>query len=446
MARGVSKKGQTIEIISTPLEENIPVKYAIVGRIDWLSGAFEPQALEGNRILKVSDGSDLARMKEWLDKHINHYTDIETTGESKELGLDPWRKTSRVVLFQIGNTDQVFVLQPELIPELKEYLESTDYIHVFQNGVFDWKYIYAKYKIHINRIYDTMLAEQLLTSGKNGIRVGLDKIARRRPPYRMINKATREEFIEFKGKFTKKMVDYAVRDIVLMPPIMEDQMADLKRLKMEAVAQDEFDLVPVTGSMELFGVPFSHKTLRLALKYYSYRQEQLELQILAAYDTSMVAAGNVNHTLIPELKAFSFDLNSPTKKLAALRALGFELDNVQRDTLEEIDHPVAALLAEYSAVVKINSTYGMNLIERINPETKRLQVEFHQLGSGDRESGKKGTIATGRYSSDFQQLPKAANRYDEVRDNTELQQVGILFEAQIQDLLKETGEINGKST
>lgn len=445
MAKGVSKRGQIIEVVSTPLEEIIPIKYAIVGQSQWIDNAFEPAALKDARLVRVSDPSNLARVKEWLDKHSNHFTDVETTGEDVELGLDPWRESSRILMMQIGNASQVFVIQPDLIPEFKEHLESEDYLHVLQNGVFDWKFIYAKYRVHMNRFFDTMLAEQILTSGKNGIRVGLAEIARRRPPYRMINKSVRKDFIVFVGKFTKRMVEYAVRDIVLMPPIMEDQLKELKKWHMEVVAQDEFNLIPVTGSMELFGVPFSPKTLRLALLYYAHRQQELELEILEKYDSAMIEAGKEHNSLLSELK-FGFDLNSPTQKLAALRELGFTLDNVRRDTLEEIDHPIAVLLAEYSNVMKINSTYGENMIKRINPETKRLQVEFHQLGSGDRDTGKKGTIATGRYSSDFQQLPKAANRYDEVCDTTELQQVTELFAGQIEILLKEIGKTNEQST
>lgn len=445
MAKGVSKRGQVIEIISTPLEEVIPVKYAIVGRSEWIDNAFLPEATEGIRLVRVGDPSDLSKVKEWLDKHINHFGDTETTGEDKVLGLDPWRENSRILMLQMGNADQVFVIEPDLIPEFKEHLESTNYLHIFQNAVFDWKFIYAKYKVHINNIYDTMLAEQILTSGKRGMRVGLAEIARRRPPHRMTNKAVRKEFIVFRGRFTKKMVEYAVKDVVLMPPIMADQLRELKKWGMQMVAQDEFNLVPVTGSMELFGVPFSPKTLRLALLYYAHRQQELETQILANYHNAMVKADKETNSLFIDMK-FGFDLNSPSQKLAALRELGFELDNVRRETLEEIDHPIAVALAEYSNVMKINSTYGENLIQRINPETKRLQVEFNQLGSGDNDSGKTVNIATGRYSSDFQQLPKAANRYDEVRDAEELQQATQLFAAQIEQLLQETGKTNEQST
>jgi DNA polymerase I-like protein with 3'-5' exonuclease and polymerase domains len=434
MAR--SRKGQTIAIVSTQLEEHIPVKYSIIGRSEWIDRYFEPEALEGIRVLRVSDPSQLHRVKEWLDKHKHHFMDTETTGEDKRAGLDPWRSSSKLLMMQIGNADQVFIVDPDLIPEFKEHLEDPQYTHVFQNGVFDWKYIFSKYNVHINHFYDTMLAEQLLTSGKV-IPVNLAAIARRRPPYRIISKSTRRQFVEFQGKFNKEMVYYAARDIVLLPPIMEDQIKQLKEFNMEVVAEDEFNLIPVTGSMELGGVPFSEKTLRLALLYWQKRQDRLEKEILEVYDSRVSAKGDRYGYLLPDMK-FEFDVGSHAQKLKALRELGFEIDDTKRDTLDSINDPIAELLGLYSEALKVNSTYGENLIQRVNPDTHRLQVEFNQLGHGDIESkaGKATTIATGRYSSDFQQLPRGRVIYEPVIDE-ELEQIQAMFQSKIDTLLKE---------
>lgn len=437
MARG--GKGQTIEVVSTPLEEYIPIKYVVVGRSEWIDRYFEPEALEGIRVVRVSESSHMHRVKEWLDKHTRHNIDTETTGEDKRSGLDPWRAGSRLLMLQIGNEDLVFVVDPDLIPELKEHLEDPKYIHVLQNGIYDWKYIYSKYGVHINHFYDTMLSEQLLTSGRS-VPVNLAAIARRRPPYRIITKAVRRQFVEFKGKFTREMVYYAVRDIVLLPPIMDDQLMQLKKLDMSVVAEDEFHLIPVTGSMELGGVPFSEKTLRLALLYWQKRQDELERTILQIYDERMNKKGAQSGFLLPDLK-FEFDVGSATQKLTALRELGFQIDDVKRDTLDLIDDPIADLLGKYSEAVKINSTYGENLIQRVNPNTHRLQVEFNQLGHGDIEAkaGKATTIATGRYSSDFQQLPRGRTLYETVT-GSELELVQAKFQAKIDELLKEAGK------
>ena len=438
MAKGISKKGLTIEIVSTALEEHVPVKYAVVGRGEWIDRYFEPLALEGVRQVRVSDSSDLHRVKEWLDKQKYHFMDTEGTG------LDPVDPTVQLVLLQIGNRDLVFVIQPELIPEFKEQLENPLHVHVLQNAVHDWKFLLHRYNVHTNNLYCTMLAEQLLTSGRAGMPVNLAAISRRRPPCRIITKAIRKKFVAFNpetDKFTKEMVYYAVRDVVLLPDIMETQLADLKRLEMETVAYDEFNLVQVTGSMELGGVPFSEKILRLALLYWQQRQDDLEREILKQYDTRMNDRGAQTGFFEELGLKFEFDVGSQTQKLTALRELGLELDDVKRDTLESINDPIADLLGRYSEAVKINSTYGENMIGRIHPETKRLQVEFNQLGHGDVEAkaGKATTIATGRYSSDFQQLPRGRVLHQLVI-GSELVSVQALFQTKIDELLKEAGQ------
>lgn len=440
MAKGISKKGRTISVVSTPLEEHIPVKWVVIGRSEWIDTSFLPSALVGIRQVRVSEPSQMHEVKEWMDKHKNHFIDTETTGDDKRSGLDPWHPKSRLLMMQIGNEDLVFVVDPYLVPEFKEHLESPFYLHVFQNGVFDWKYILAKYNIHINHFYDTMLAEQLLTSGRMGMPVNLAAIARRRPPYRIITKAVRKEFIEFKGKFTPEMVYYAVRDVVLLPPIMNSQLVDLRKFDMMMCAEDEFNCIPVTGSMELGGVPFSERTLRLSLLYWEHKQQVLERKILDEYDKRRVQQGDDRGWLLPNMK-FEFDINSQTQKLAALRALGLEIDDVKRDTLEEINDPIATLLGEYSETLKVTSTYGENMLHRVNPATKRLQVEFNQLGHGDIEAkaGKATTIATGRYSSDFQQLPKARHLYALV-EGSELQAVEARFAEQVNLLRSNYGQ------
>lgn len=436
MSKRASSKGLSIQIISTPLEEYIPIDCTIIGNDDWLFGSFDRQALVKFDAVSATK-TNLNIVRDWLDTHKNRCLDTETTGADKKSGLDPWRSTSRMLLAQIGDEKKVFVIQPDLLPEFKEQLEDKRYVHVLQNGIFDWKYLFAKYNIHINSFFDTMLAEQLLTSGKLGLLVNLAAIARRRPPHRIITKAVRKEFFEFKGTFTEEMIYYAARDIVLLPSIMHNQTVELERFGMMVVAQDEFHLIPVTGSMELGGVPFSERTLRLALVYWKKRQDDLERKILKIYDERVSSKGNRAGFLLPDMK-FEFDVNSPSQKLAALRELGFSIEDVKRETLEELDDPIAQLLGQYSEALKINSTYGENMIQRMNPTTHRLQVEFNQLGHGDIEAaaGKATTIATGRYSSDFQQLPRARVLYEKVT-GPELNQVQALFGNKIKQLIEE---------
>jgi len=428
-------RGKSIEIVSHQIEEKIPINYYVVGYKEWLEDGFETEAVPRSQWIIIDEGRECKQLSWIVDTLIEMGTiglDTETTGEDKKSGLDPWREGSKLLLLQLGNESKVFLIQPGLVPYLADVLENKTLLHLGQNLVYDFKYLFVKYKIHINNMYDTMLAEQLLTSGLNGIKVGLADLARRYKPYRMISKEVRADFIHFKErgeKISKDMAYYAARDIILLFPVMNEQKEQLKHWKLEVVAQDEFNVLPVTASMELNGVNLDRDTLKLALSYWESRQKELEIEILNSYDKELKSKGKVELSLIPEVKNV-FDLNSPAQKLAALRNLDFDIENVQRETLESIDHPIAKALAEYSNVMKVTSTYGENLLKRVNTKTGRLHPEFNQLGSGDGSLSKKGTIATGRYSSDFQQMPRPTERFCEVKGE-ELSEIQQLFSEKI---------------
>jgi hypothetical protein len=442
MAKGASKKGRSMGPVSQQLEEFWPVNFDVVGRPEWIQGSFEPGAVAEGQKLLVSSSSDLAETKEWLDKEPQHIIDTETTGPGKYGGLDPLNPGFRITMLQMGTSKRVLVIDPALIPEYKAHLESTKFLHVLQHALFDFKGLLAKYKIHMNRMYCTMLSEQLLTSGLSGVGVGMPDIVRKYYPHRLITKELRKQFIHFQetGRFTKKMTWYAVRDIAALEPVVTEQCKEFVRWKMEKVAQDEFDVIPCTAMMELGGVPLDVRILRLAIAWWTARELDLAEQISKTYDQLVSDKGEKGLFLFPEMREV-FDIKSSSQKLEALRRVGVDVDDTKRDTLEAVGHPLTKLLVEYSEVAKVISTYGENLIAKVDSETGCLYPEFNQLGSGDIESKagklKKSTIATGRYSSDFQQLPRPEARFERIYDTAEIKRIRLEFGSIIADTVKE---------
>jgi DNA polymerase-1 len=442
MARGAIRTGRSVGPVSEQLEEFFPINFDVIGTREWIEGCFEPGTMTEEQKIIVSSSGDLAESKEWLDKRPVHTVDTETSGDlqrDKYDGLNPLSPTSKIVMAQIGTPDRALLIEPQLIPEYKEHLESTHFLHVLQNAVFDFKFLLKKYGIHMRRMYDTMVGEQLLTSGIPGVGVGMPDITRKYYPHRLITKELRKQFMDFKGVFSRKATIYAARDIVVLEPVMTEQCKLFKQFKMEMVAQDEFDVIPCTAMMEVGGVPIDVRTLRLAISWWQKRERELVEKIMKMYDELVNNQGEKALFLLPEMREV-FDVKSSSQKLEALSKIGIELDDTKRDTLEAIDHPLTRLLVEYSEVAKVCSTYGENLIARVDPRTGRLYPEFNQLGSGDLESRsgrvKKSTIATGRYSSDFQQLPRSEPRYEKVLDTAEIKRVREAFSEEILDAME----------
>lgn len=445
----MARKGQVFEPVSTPLEDYVPVNYKVIGTADWFAKRFEPDAVNEDQKIVISTSGDLAPYKEWLSRQRALGADTETTGRivkgNKGYSMNPVNEGTRLVLLQLGTEELTYLIDPDLIDEFKEPLESTKILKILQNALYDFKWLLTKKGVHIARIYDTMLAEQVRTAGMMGVKVGLADMARKYDPHYIISKAVRGLFVELnEGKMSRPMVYYAARDIPLMFPIFREQLKDLKFHKLESTAQLEFDCIPCTAEMELGGVYLKEAPLDLLIKYWQKRQEDMGEQILAMYSEELKNKGISSVGMIPDLDE-AFDLGSASQKLVALRKLGFELDDTKRETLMELDHPLAKLLGEYSNVTKMTSTYGDNMKEKINPFTGMWHPRFAQMGSGETEaaSGRDNTTttATGRYVSDAQQFPRKTERYANEKDQVLLGLVADHFKDAIADIERRDKDI-----
>ena len=130
----------------------------------------------------------------------------------------------------------------------------------------------------------------------------------------------------------------------------------------------DLKLAPVLASMELYGVGVDIDALHNLSRSFDAQIKALETQI-HSYGTEPF---NLNSTR--ELAHFLFDtlgLEPATKKN---RQHGLSTD---QDTLESIDHPVAALILEYRALSKLRSTYAESLATLADPQTSRIHGRFN---------------------------------------------------------------------
>ncbi len=416
----MARKGQRVfKPIATPLEDEIPFTYQVVGKPEWFETAFDPGAVLPEERIVINSMSDLDPVKARVETWPAQGVDTETTGpyytDDKGYSMNPVNPDCKIVTLQIGSEDHVFVIDPDLSDEFKGTLESQKHLHLAHHWLYDFKWLKVKKEIHPLRLYCSMLAEQVLTAGKMGTKVGLADCSRRYEPNYIISKAIRSMFVHLnEGRMSREMVRYAARDIPLLFPLLREQAKELERLNLKQTAQLEFDVIPCTAEMEIGGVFLNTTKLQLLIKYWIERQEEMEAKIINLYSDRRKQMGSVNF-IIPELKEV-FDLGSNKEKIEALKKIGIDLDDVKRATLMTVDDPIAKLMGEYSAITKMTSTYGDNMLQKINENTNRWHPRFAQMGSGASEGDAQGrdskeTTATGRYVSDAQQFPRKAERY-----------------------------------
>jgi DNA polymerase I-like protein with 3'-5' exonuclease and polymerase domains len=405
------------ENYATPLEEDVIAPFIVVGSPEWIERSFEKGALLPDEIRYINKTNDLEFFRQFLHNTVERVIDTETTGpkdgeNEKAYNMNPLNPDTEMIVFQVGDREITYLLEPALLPLCKSELEEDGHINIAHNWNYDYRWLFVKYNIRIPNMFCTMLAEQINTSGLIGMRVSLQDTARRRAHY-LISKAVRDEFINYKGYMTRNMVKYGARDCKLLFGIMDWQVKFFKEYGLEALAQLEFDVIPCTAELELDGITLDLDKIQIIIDYWVQREKEASEEILTLYDDELKKMGKNSYFLFEGLTDV-FDLNSNKDKLRALAEMGFDLEDVKRETLKETDHDLARKLAEYSAITKKTSTYGQNMVDRINLYTGKWHPKFNQLGSGEMQSkGKenKDTIATGRFSGDGQQFPKPVDLY-----------------------------------
>lgn len=241
-----------------------------------------------------------------------------------------------------------------------------------------------EFSIYIHGIFDTMLAEQIITA--QNYPVGLAEVALKYTG-QVLDKTQQKSFIDMPAMamFTPEQVEYAAKDVEILFPIFDDQNKLLQDSGQSKIAQIEFDLTGVVASMELEGLPVNVSKWRGKLSDYKIKHKDSELKFL-----NIIFDGDIyseqQGMFEPTLKVFNV---SSSKQVAnALVGLGIELPKTDKGnyktdetTIEKIHHPATEALLEYREYDKILSTYGESFIAHLHPFTNRIHPDFGQIGT-----------------------------------------------------------------
>ena len=174
-------------------------------------------------ILVARDQGEIELAYQRLSKAARLGCDTETSGFNSRVGK----------LFSVQFSDGNFnVLVPVsegvALGNLADILADDSIVKIFHNAKFDLEFL-TDGGHAVNNIFDTMIAEKVLTKGAGQssslaetlyryFAVDLDKSQRA--------KLSRK----WDGIWTDELVDYALSDVVYLPRLMDEQMAWLEKL------------------------------------------------------------------------------------------------------------------------------------------------------------------------------------------------------------------------
>jgi DNA polymerase I len=333
--------------------------------------------------------TDAATVQAWLRQAGGARVvavDTETTG------WDPYRDRLLLVQVSAGPDRPVLVVDATQVDPraLQGVLADGAVLKVFHHGSFDLRFLAAA-GIHVRRVADTMLAQQLLDGGEaNDAGVSLAALAGFRLGMRL-DKSVRETFGD--GPVTDAQLQYAADDAAATWGVFDRQWRELVGHGLTRVAQIEFAALPVLADLQLRGVALDADRWRRLVGALETDLPALEDRVQAALVTE--------HSPRDLFGPVRVNLDSPEQVRDALARCGIDLPATRESLLRDhADHPAVAAFLEYRQVRKVTSNWGGDWVERVvHPTTGRVHADWRQI------------VGTGRISCsdpNLTQVPKDA--------------------------------------
>ena len=221
------------------------------------------------------------------------------------------------------------------------------------------------------RIFDTQLAYQLITAGKDNVKSSLKAVSKKLLDIKLDKS---EQVSDWKAdNLTDSQLKYSAVDAKILLPLREKLKEEIFRANLAKVAKIEFDCVLAVAHMEYNGMLLDLAKWQGILESAEVRKKELSIELQNLLPSE-------NNTL------FQLDINldSPKQLKEALHRAGIDCQNTNSKTLKKLlpDYPqIIKPLLEYKKLSKLLSSFGDSLVKKINPVTGRLHGSYWQLGS-----------------------------------------------------------------
>lgn len=338
---------------------------------------------------------------------LNYLNNLESIAlDSETEGFDPYTKS--MISLQLGNRERQYVIDISTvnIQLYKEVIESK--LILIQNAKFDLKFLF-KYKIVPMRIYDTFLAERVLSTGLDYVQKNLGALV-----FGYCGISLDKSIVTVIGTegLTTRVIQYAADDVKYLHEIMEKQMIRINELRLQKTISLDNKYVLVLAYIEYCGVYLDSKKWKI--KCIEDRQhlldvkEELDKYILDR-ENEFSEFIDKQYDLFSEGFTCRINWNSEKQVVPLMQQLGVNTNVKDKHTgiiKNSIDqkvlrpqigvHELVLIYIKYKGHQKEVSTYGENWFNYINPITHRIHTSYTQimntgrLSSGHRGNKKKG--------------------------------------------------------
>lgn len=340
-----------------------------------------------------------------LEEGINLLKDKEELGlDTETQGLDIY--TKNLLLLQIGNYEFQVLFDIDSfgykIPiELINFLNNSSILFILQHAKFDLKFLFIQ-GIVLKNVYDTMLAEIIITNGSQYAGRGLADLAEKYCQVHL-DKSIRGEIIT-KGLNDNVLV-YGANDVKYLPKIKKKQLAIAKDLGVIRAIELDNTFVIVLAYVEYCGIKLDYSKWKTRTHY--KLDELLELKIKLddfLWKDKKYKYFSGMQDMFTGKQECILNWDSPKQVIQLFKEYG--INTILKDKGEDKETIDAKVLdpqankfeilppyLEYKTLQKVVSTYGLNWGKYINSITGRIHTTFKQimdtgrLSCGDKRDG-----------------------------------------------------------
>ncbi|MGQ0543206.1 MAG: hypothetical protein ACT4O9_15385 [Blastocatellia bacterium] len=188
----------------------------------------------------------VARTSEDIESACGRLSKAKVLGcDTETSGLNP--KFGKLFSIQFSDGDfNVLVPLSEGVElgRLADILANEQIVKIFHNAKFDMEFLSAN-GFSVANIFDTMIAEKVLTRGANQSASLAETL------YRYfavdLDKSQRTKFTKkWDGIWTDELVEYALSDVVHLPRLMREQNEWLDKLGLQSAYSEQMERITIT--------------------------------------------------------------------------------------------------------------------------------------------------------------------------------------------------------
>lgn len=338
--------------------------------------SISPEAALNPEIVVVTSAEDLRSALAEVAAAGICGLDTETAGPGKTGGLDPHVGEIRLVQVAVPSASGVKVFVADMY-QVKDFSPFWDLwsddgvLKVLHNAKFDLKFFrkHLGRRLPLGRLFDTMLASQLIACGLD---VGSHSLAACCQRFLGVHLDKEERLSDWSRELSGAQIDYAAKDPAVLLPLAAAEMKELAKEGLNRVAKIEFDCVFPTSELEFAGIGFDKERCLKLLEEEEEREKEARAKLMRelapALEQGLFGAQEINP-------------NSPAQLLPALRKLGLDVASTLDDELrlKYPGHPAVKALLEYRKCEKRLTAFLRPYLEAVHPVTGRVHPEFVQI-------------------------------------------------------------------